>query len=155
MVRLSDLPDYEAQHLLAKNGAPIGPPVWVRDTRPLSAKKFALVTTAGIHPAGSEPFVGHDATYRVLPDARSSSAYAMSHSSVNFDRTGFQEDINVVLPVERFHELLEAGEIGGVAEHHFSFMGAGLEPPAYEQSVRQLGRLLRADGVDAAFLTPV
>ncbi|MAP12888.1 MAG: hypothetical protein CMQ61_12655 [Gammaproteobacteria bacterium] len=99
--------------------------------------------------------MGHDATYRVLPDAGSSSAYAMSHSSVNFDRTGFQEDINVVLPVERFHELLEAGEIGGVAEHHFSFMGAGLEPLAYEQSVRQLGRLLRADGVDAAFLTPV
>ena len=155
MVRLSDLPDFEARHLRAKNGTPIGPPVWVDDPRPSSAKKFVLITTAGIHPAGSVPFSSHDGTYRVLPNARSSSAFSMSHSSVNFDRTGFQEDINVVLPIERFHELLEAGEIAALASHHYSFMGAGLTPEGYEDSVRQLAKVLRADGVDAAFLTPV
>jgi len=74
---------------------------------------------------------------------------------VNFDRTGFQEDINVVFPIDRFRELRDNGTIGGLASAHYSFMGAGLLPKAYERSVRALAGLLKKDGVDTAFLTPV
>ena len=45
----------------------------------------------------------------------------MSHISVNFDRSGFQQDLNVVFPVERLREMAADGEIGSVAD---SFMGA-------------------------------
>lgn len=154
MVRLSDLPDYEAAHLLAKNGEPFTPPAWVADTRPPSARKFVLITTAGIHPAGEAPFASNDASYRVLPGAPDVS-FAMSHASVNFDRTGFAQDVNLVFPIERFRELAAQGEIGGLADNHYSFMGAGLTAPQYEASVRALAPVLRRDGVDAAFLTPV
>ena len=47
MVRLSDLPEYERQHLLAKNMAPLGPPAWVSRAKPISQMRFAIVTTAG------------------------------------------------------------------------------------------------------------
>ena len=78
----------------------------------------------------------------------------MSHSSVNFDRSGFQEDVNVVFPLERLRELEAGGEIGAVSGFHYSFMGAapirGLEPKA-----RELAVLLKKDRVDAVLLTPV
>ena len=155
MVRLSDLPDYETQHLLAKNGTPLGPTPWVDHRQALSERTFALITTAGIHPAGATPFEDHDATYRVLPGNSAGAGFTMSHASVNFDRTGFQEDVNVVFPIDRFRELRDGETIGGLASAHYSFMGAGLEPPAYEHSVRALAGIMKRDGVDTAFLTPV
>jgi len=155
MVRLSDLPDYEARHLMAKNGVPLGPTPWVHPGQTLRARVFALITTAGIHPAGETPFQSNDATYRVLPGDSTGANFAMSHASVNFDRTAFQKDVNVVFPIDRFRELLDGGTIGGLASAHYSFMGAGLEPPAYERSVRALAGVLRRDGVDTVFLTPV
>jgi D-proline reductase (dithiol) PrdB len=79
----------------------------------------------------------------------------MTHSSVNFDRSGFQEDINVVFPIDRFKELEAAGVIGSLANINYSFMGGGLLPSVYEDNVRDLATRLKADGVDAAFIVPV
>ncbi|MEM7405493.1 MAG: glycine/sarcosine/betaine reductase selenoprotein B family protein [Pseudomonadota bacterium] len=155
MVRLSDLPDFEARHLLAKNGALPGPMPWVADTRPASERRFVIITTAGIHPAGSAPFASNDASYRVLPGDAAADGFAMSHASVNFDRSGFQRDVNVVFPVDRFRELEESGQIAGLASRHYSFMGAGLLPEAYEDTVTSLAGILKQDRVDTAFLTPV
>jgi hypothetical protein len=51
---------------------------------------------------------------------------------------------------------LEAdGKIGSLADVHYSFMGAGLNPSAFEQSASQVAGLLKQDKVDAVFLTPV
>ena len=47
MVRLSDLPEYEREHLLAKSLPPLGPPVWVTAQKSLSEMRVALITTAG------------------------------------------------------------------------------------------------------------
>ena len=79
----------------------------------------------------------------------------MSHSSVNFDKSGFVEDINVVFPLDRIHELAQSKKIGSVADVHYSFMGAGLEPEAFEQTAAQVAGLLKQDQVDAVLLTPV
>ena len=79
----------------------------------------------------------------------------MSHSSVNFDRTGFQEDVNLVFPIDRLREFEAEGQIGSVADLHYSFMGAGLLPHLYENSVRSLAAHLKQDKVDAVLLTPV
>ena len=79
----------------------------------------------------------------------------MSHVSVNYDRSGFVEDLNVVLPIDRLNALVERGEVGSAAAFHYSFMGAGLTPDAYEESASQVAGLLQRDAVDAVFLTPV
>jgi D-proline reductase (dithiol) PrdB len=66
-----------------------------------------------------------------------------SHISISFDRTGFQEDWNVVFPLDRLNELAAGGVIGSVADKHYSFMGA-TDPVHMEPYARELaGRLSR------------
>lgn len=155
MVRVADVPAYERAHLLGKNLAPLGPMPWAERSRPLSELKVALITTAGLHVRGEENFRFSDDSYRVIPGDLNGDELIMSHSSVNFDRTGFQEDVNVVFPIDRFRELQSGGEIGSLATHHYSFMGAGLLPAAYEEPVRALAGVLSREEVDVVFLTPV
>jgi len=78
----------------------------------------------------------------------------MGHISKSFDRTGFQQDWNVVFPWDRLGELAAEGFIGSVADRHFSFMGA-THPAEMEVHARRLAGVLKADGVDAALLIPV
>jgi D-proline reductase (dithiol) PrdB len=78
----------------------------------------------------------------------------MSHTSTNFDRTGFQQDWNVVFPLDRLRELGDQGTIGSVADFHYSFMGAS-DPKLMEPTARVLADLLRRDRVNAILLVPV
>ncbi len=155
MVRLADLPEYERAHLLSKNLPPLGPPVWAPLAKPVSALRIALITTAGLHFRDDAAFGFADATFRPIEGTADANELIMSHSSVNFDRTGFAEDVNLVFPLDRFRELVEAGAIGSLADVHYSFMGAGLSPDAYEKSAGQVAGMLKQDRVDAVFLTPV
>lgn len=155
MVRLTDLPDYERDHLLAKNLPPLGPPVWTTPTRPLSEMRLALVTTAGLHYRDDPAFEFADATFRPIDGREDPDNLVMSHSSVNFDKSGFAEDVNIVFPLARFRALVESGIVGSLADVHYSFMGAGLPPHAFERTAAQVAGMLKQDQVDAVFLTPV
>ena len=155
MVRLTDVPEYERDHLLGKNLPPLGPACWTSPEKPLSQIRVALITTAGLHFRDEQAFEFTDATFRPIPGDADANNLIMSHSSANFDRSGFAEDVNLVFPIDRFKELATVGAIGSLADVHYSFMGAGLEPHAYEQSAAQVAGLLKLDQVDAVFLTPV
>lgn len=155
MVRLKDIPAYEREHLLSKNQPPLGPPCWVAPTKPVTDMRVALITTAGLHFREDDSFAFIDATFRPIPGEADAAELVMSHSSVNFDRTGFAEDVNLVFPLDRFRELASGGQIGTLADVHYSFMGAGMMPEAYEASAAQVAGLLKQDQVDAVFLTPV
>lgn len=157
MVRLADLPEWERTHLLDKvkdlSGFDARP--WVTGS-PLARRRVAIVTTSGLHRRGDRPFAaGEQATdYRIIPESAKADELVMSHLSINFDRTGFQQDLNVVFPIDRLNELVPEGVIGSVADYHYAFMGAApirqLEPKA-----RSLAGLLKKDHVDAVLLTPV
>lgn len=155
MVRLTDLPEYERDHLLSKNMPPIGPESWTKPEKPLAQMRVALITTAGLHFRDEEAFDFADATFRPIPGDADANNLIMSHSSVNFDRSGFAEDVNLVFPIDRFKELATDGVIGSLADVHYSFMGAGLLPEVYETSSADVAGLLKHDQVDAVFLTPV
>ncbi|HIE85404.1 MAG: glycine/sarcosine/betaine reductase selenoprotein B family protein [bacterium] len=155
MVRLVDLPAYEREHLLSKNEPPLGPPVWQSLDKEVSALRVALITTAGLHFRDDPAFEFADSTFRPISNNEDSNNLVMSHSSVNFDKSGFAEDVNLVFPIDRFRELETDSKIGSLAEVHYSFMGAGLNPSAYEATASQVAGLLKQDKVDAVFLTPV
>ena len=155
MVRLIDLPEYERDHLLEKNMPPLGPLPWHNNAKPLSAKRIALITTAGLHLRGDNAFDFADPTFRPISIDDDANDLIMSHSSANFDRSGFVEDVNLVFPIKRFQELLADKAIGSLADVHYSFMGAGLMPKVYEKSAMQVAGMLKQDQVDAVFLTPV
>ena len=155
MVRLSDLPDYEREHLLSKALPPLSPPAWTHRTKPVEEMRVALITTAGLHFRNEPAFSFTDADFRPIPGEADAGDLIMSHSSANFDRSGFAEDVNLVFPIDRFRELAADGRIGSLADIHYSFMGAGLTPDAYAESAGQVAGLLKQDQVDAVFLTPV
>ncbi|ETW92584.1 MAG: hypothetical protein ETSY2_53100 [Candidatus Entotheonella gemina] len=154
MVRLMDLPAYEREHLLAKSFQPFPTQPWVSGPA-LAERRVALVTTAGLHRRDDRHFSRRSGDYRVLPGDLEGHELIMSQGSVNFDRTGFQQDINVVFPIDRMRELAREGVIGSLADYHYSFMGAGVDPYALEPAARQVAACLRDDGVNTVFLTPV
>lgn len=153
MVRLADLPEGMGQHLLDL-------PCPSFDTQPcvtgpaVSARRVALISTAGLHRRGDRPFDSGAADYRVIPGNVATGDLVMTHVSQNFDRSGFQQDWNIAFPLDRLRELAAAGDIGSVADYHYSFMGA-TSPEHMEPVTGELARLLQADHVDAVLLVPI
>jgi D-proline reductase (dithiol) PrdB len=127
------------------------------DGPPLRERRVALISTAGLHRRGDRPFNGGAGAteYRVIPADTTAGELVMSHISVNFDRSGFRQDLNVVLPLDRLKELAADGTIGSVADFHYSFMGAPWPSTKFEPKARELAALLKRDRVDAAVLIPV
>jgi D-proline reductase (dithiol) PrdB len=157
MVRLADLPAWERSHMLdkLKGLEEFSARPWVKPP-PLAKCRIAIVSTAGLHVRGDRPF-GPSATatdYRIIPGGTPAADLVMSHQSVNFDRTGFQEDHNVAFPLDRLNELKRDGVIGEVASFHYSFMGAA-PIRKIETKARELAGLLKQDKVDAVLLCPV
>lgn len=155
MVRLADLPEWDRINKLEKvkelTGFEARP--WVK-APPLAQCRIAIVTTAGVHRRGDRPFGPGATDYRIIPGNTRASDLVMSHQSVNFDRTGFQEDHNVAFPIDRLNELAGGKVIGSVADLHYSFMGA-TQIRQLESKARELAGLLKDDQVDAVLLTPV
>lgn len=154
MVRLSDLPEAEARAHLERDCVPFDTEPFVSGP-PVSERRVAIVTTAGLHRQSDRSFGIVDAGYRVIPGDETGRSLVMSHASANFDRTGFQQDVNVVFPIDRLRALAEAGEIGSVAGFHYALMGATWQPPEMERSCREIAGLLKEDRVNAALLVPV
>jgi D-proline reductase (dithiol) PrdB len=155
MARLTELPEWEQQHHLNKirDLPDFGRTPFVSGP-PLGRRRVAIVTTSGLHLQGDRPFEVGSSDYRVIPGDAPASDLRMSHTSVNFDRSGFQEDVNVVFPLERLRELEAGRVVGSVSEFHYSFMGAA-PIRALEPKARELAVLLKQDRVDAVLLTPV
>jgi D-proline reductase (dithiol) PrdB len=153
MVRLSELPAAEAQYLMEVECPTFDREPWVTGPA-LAERRVALVSSAGLNLRGDRPFLFGSAGFRTIPDGADPGDVLMSHVSVSYDRTGFQQDLNVVLPLDRLHELAEDGVVGSAAGAHYSFMGA-TDPLKMEPKALQLAGALKDDGVNAIVLLPV
>ena len=106
--RLGDMPEVEANHL-RRIECPTYEDTPLLAGKPLAERRVAIISTAGLHKRGDRPFRPGDGSYRVIPAETLASDLVMSHISVNFDRTGFQQDLNVVFPIDRLRELVADG----------------------------------------------
>jgi len=153
VTRLVDLPPAQAKRLAELECPNFATEPWVTGP-PLSRRRVAIVSSAGLVVRGEDPFRGRDPDYRAIPTSTKPEELLVSHISINFDRTGFQEDWNVVFPLDRLNELAGDGVIGSVAATHYSFMGA-TDPVQMEPHARELSGRLKRDHVDAVILSPV
>jgi D-proline reductase (dithiol) PrdB len=153
MTRLTSLPPAQAKRLAELECPDFMTRPWVKGP-PLAQRRVAIVSSAGLVVRGENPFRGRDPDYRVIPSGTKPDELLISHISINFDRTGFQEDWNVVFPLDRLNELAAGGVIGSVARTHYSFMGA-TDPVEMEPHARELAGRLKRDQVDAVILSPV
>ena len=152
-MRLTNLPAAMAKRLAELECPDFKTRPWVEGP-PLSRRRVAVVSSAGLVVRGEPPFRGRDPDFRVIPGSTRPDQLLMSHISINYDRTGFQEDWNVVFPLDRLNELAAEGAIGSVAATHYSFMGA-TDPVLMEDYAREVAGRLKQDQVDAVILSPV
>jgi len=153
MARLETYSEEERNHLLSMPCPTFESTAFVTGPQ-LFKRKVAIISTAGLHLRKDRPFGLGASDYRLIPRETASKDLVMSHISTNFDRSGFQMDINLVFPLDRLCELADAGFIGSVASYHYSFMGA-TDPSAMKETAENLAGILNKDGVDAVLLVPV
>jgi D-proline reductase (dithiol) PrdB len=159
MPRVEDLDPESRQFLTNFPCRDDGVPPWTPLDKPLNASKLAIVTSSGLIRKSDKPFdlsrQEGDPSFRTVPTDTKPSELTFSHVSTNWDRTGFAMDINVVFPIDRLKELVEVGELGAVSDTHYSFMGAIFNShPLAADTAPEVGRRLKAAGVDIALLVP-
>ncbi|MGM0452353.1 MAG: glycine/sarcosine/betaine reductase selenoprotein B family protein [Thermodesulfobacteriota bacterium] len=135
---------------------------WTPMEKPVDAACFALLTSAGISMKDQAPFdmerekkepLWGDPSYRMIPKTASTEDIDMNHLHVNTDYV--KQDINVMLPIHRFAEFERQGRIGRLAQTHYSVYGYQLDAKALmETSMPAIAEQMKAEGVDAAVLTP-
>jgi len=139
---------------------------WTPLARPLSECTFGLVSSGGFYQRGvqppfdlqrerAEPTWG-DPGYRVIPRDITPAEIGVSH--LHLSPRDLLEDCNILLPIDRFDELVAAGRIGGLAHRAYSFMGYQGYPPdttAWQETYGpQVAEAFKAVGVQCVLLTP-
>ena len=152
MTRLTDLPPDQAKRLAEVECPVFKTRPWVTGPA-LSQRRVAIVSSAGLVVRGEDPFRGRDPHYHAIPATTRAEDLLCSHISINFDRTGLQEDWNVAFPVDRLRELVAEGR-SDRWPIHYSFMGA-TDPLQMEPHARELAGRLKQDNVDSVLLAPV
>lgn len=135
-------------------------PPLVVPKKALGEARLLLVTTAGLHvktdQGFSDDFNASDCSYRAIPKWARMENLSISHTSADFDRSGITCDLNVVFPVDRIEEMVGSGELGSIADYHYSFMGSLPRTGRLrKETAPAMAELSLAEGVDIAILTPV
>jgi len=123
---------------------------------------FALLTSAGIsmkkdpefdmNREKNEPLWG-DPTYRKIPKSAGKNDININHLHVNTKY--IQEDINVILPLQRFIEFEQEGILQALAPTHYSFYGFQLDAKLLmDETMPKIINNMKEENVDAVLLTP-
>lgn len=153
MVKLTDVVATERKNLEsldcpAFDNPTILPPAVLKDSR------VALISSAGLMQRADDNIPGGTAEYRTIDRTVRDRDLLTNHISINFDRSGFAEDANSMLPRERLKEIEENGVIKKAADDHYSFMGA-TAPEAMKPHVNTLVAELKRQNINTVCLLPV
>ena len=151
MVRIVEMPAVARDMFAGLEFSGFDDPAFVAPA-PAARRRVAIVSTAGVSRRGERPFSWLARDYRGF--GRHERDLVMSHVAVDFDRTAWQQDLNAIIPLDRLEEMARAGEIGSVADVHYSFMGAS-DPATMQESAHEVAGLLKDDNVDTVLLVPI
>lgn len=135
---------------------------WTPLKRPIRETTFTLMTSAGISMKTDPPFdvarekrepAWGDPSSRQIPASASESDINVNHLHIN---TGYiKQDINVMLPLNRFQEFEKEGIIGRLASTCYSYYGFQMDPAQLlERTLPAVADQMRAENVEAVLLTP-
>ena len=135
---------------------------WTPLRKLASQTTFSLMTSAGIslkqdlpfdmEREKREPFWG-DPTHREIPRGTSQDQIEANHLHV--DTRFIKDDINVILPINRFAELEKNGVIGNLAPTCYSFYGYQHDFSfLLETTMPDVSAQMHDEGVEAVMLTP-
>ena len=156
MVRWTDLPDYERDHMvhLAKDCVTLEPAPWVTGP-PLAERRVAIITTAGLQRRGDRPFTKGASDFRFIPGDQDTADLVMSHISVNFDRQRFPRRLERRLPHRPSprHGRRRSDRVGG----RLSLLVSSGPPnrPTWRRRPAISSASSRTMGSDAVLLVPI
>lgn len=151
MVRITEMPAVARASISRLEMPEFDDPAWVRPV-PAQERRVSIVSSAAVSRRGDKPFSWLARDYRVI--GRDDRDLVMTHVSIEYDRTAWQQDLNTILPLDRLAEMAADGEIGSLAEEHYSFMGAA-DPRDMEPSARAAAARMKRENVNTVFLIPV
>ena len=153
MARIEDIPQPTRDAVLAVPCPSYGTAPFVSGP-PLAGRRVAIVSSAALIRRGDQPFAFGSAECRFIPASTLNADILISHVSINFDRTGFQRDVNVVYPIDRLRELAADGVIGGIADTHYTIMGS-TDPAGMTEAADQIAAQMRRENIHSVILAPV
>lgn len=133
---------------------------WTPFEKPLSESCLAVVSTAGFYLEGDDPFdvdsMRGDPSFRTIASDCDVKRLRIAHT--HYAHARVDEDINVLFPVDRLGELVEANVLGRLAPNFFSFGFMGTLTREVigrpDGSAHRLVRELKAGDVDCVLLVP-
>ena len=153
MARLEDIPEPTRTAVTTVPCQPFDTQPFVGGP-PLSQRRVAIISSAALIERGGQPFPFGGTGFLTVPADRPAGDILMSHVSINFDRSGYQRDLNTVYPIDRLREMASEGAIGGVADTNYTIMGSS-DPAGMADAADQIAGQLRQERIDSVLLTPV
>jgi len=86
--------------------------------RDLKDCRIGLVSTSGAYVEGMEPFTENDLSFRLIPT--DTDTKKIHFVPGHFDTSKAALDANIMFPLDRIREMLAAGEIRKITDHHVS-----------------------------------
>ena len=151
MTKITEMPAVARGFISNLDLPVVAEPDWTVPS-PSQERRVSIVTTAAVSRRGDKPFSWLARDHRVFN--KNDRDLVMTHVAVEFDRSAWQQDLNVIIPLDRLDEMANDGEIGSVADEHYSFMGAA-DPVTMEKSAREVASKMKQEGVDTVFLIPI
>lgn len=97
-------------------------PPWVPITKPLAECTVGLIASGGVYETGQIAFHHRDDTsLRVIDSDVATADLRASHFA--YDLTDARSDPNCVFPIDTLRDLVADGEIGGITDELYTFMG--------------------------------
>ena len=132
---------------------------WTIPGKELRDATVALITTGGVHRIDQPPFSmvdpDGDPTWREIPLDTPRSSLTITHDY--YDHRDAERDLNLVLPIERFLELVQQGILKNCHSPAYGLMGhiAGRHLETLRtRTGPELAASLASAGVDYALLIP-
>ena len=123
--------------------------------RPLHEQRIGLIASGGIYRHGQVAFHWKDDTsFRRIRSDTATEDLRATHFA--YDVEPARADPNVVFPIDTLRSLRDEGEIGGLAEEFFTFMGGIYSTRRVrEELIPSLLDAVAASDIDLALLVPV
>jgi len=134
---------------------------WIDPEKPVADSTVALVSSAGLYHKDDTPFdmdrerrepLWGDPSFRELPRGISQRDIRVNH--FHYETSHALADYNCVMPLAALEEMLVEGRIGGIPEHHLTFMG--YQPKAgtfLRETAPRMAERLHEMGVDIVLLS--
>ena len=158
MAKISELPAGVRAFVSSYGWQHIDPVPWAVPAKRLNVSRIGLVVTACMTLSDQAPFQAeqpeNDASIRVVPSQTDPDALVNTFAGQAFDHAGLRADANLLVPLDRLHELAAAGEIGEVSPRTVSLCGHLPKPrKLMRETAPEVAQMFVEDGADAVLLT--